>query len=90
LPGRNAPTQDYKPKDKKNNKKKRDHNGDDKGNQEQKNFEKGSDFKKPRTEKKGPKSVNTNKGKALNSIPETLLQVQSKYHQCKYCSSSEH
>jgi hypothetical protein len=39
---------DHKPKDKKNNKRKRDDDvGDDKGNQGQKNFEKGSDSKKP-------------------------------------------
>ena len=44
---------DHKPKDKKN-KRKRDDDGD-----------KGSDSKNPRTEKKGPKPVNTNKGVAL-------------------------
>jgi hypothetical protein len=54
---------DHKPKDKKNNKRKRDDDGDDKGNQGKKNFEKGSDSKKPRTEKKGPKPVNTDKAK---------------------------
>jgi hypothetical protein len=51
---------DHQPKDKKNNQRKRD-DDDDKGNQGKKNFEKGSDSKKPRTEKKGPKPANVDK-----------------------------
>ena len=81
---------DHKPKDKKNNKRKRDDDGDDKGNQGKKNFEKGSDSKKPRTEKKGPKPVNVDKGEALKGIPESLLEARAKRNECKHCGSSDH
>src|ERR1700737_3025079 len=69
----------HKPKDYKNNKRKRDDDdGDNKGNQGNKNLEKGSNSKKPRTEKKGPTPVNTDKGKALKGIPQSLLEARAK------------
>jgi hypothetical protein len=80
--------QDHKPKDKKN-KRRRDDDGD-KGDQGKKNFEKGSDSKKPRREKKGPKPVNTDIGEALKGIPESLLEARTKRNECKRCGSSEH
>jgi hypothetical protein len=66
---------DLQPNDKKYNKRKCDDVGDDKGNQGKKNFEKGSHSKKPQMEKKGPKPVITDKGKALKGIAESWLEV---------------
>ena len=80
--------QDDKSNDKKN-KWKRDDNGD-KGDQGRKNSEKGSDSKKPRATKKGPKPVNTDKDVALKGIPDSLLEARTKRNVCKRCGSSEH
>jgi hypothetical protein len=80
--------QDHKPKDKKN-KRKRDDDGD-KGDQGKTNFEKDSDSKKPRTQKKGPKPVNTGKGVALKGTPDSLLEARTQHEECKRCGSKEH
>jgi hypothetical protein len=79
---------DHKPTDKRNNKSK--YNDDGERNQGKMNFEKSSDFKKPQTEKKGPKPVNVDKGEALKGIPEFLLEARAKHIECKCCSSLEH
>jgi hypothetical protein len=47
---------------------KHDHDGDDKGNQGKKNFEKDSESKKYQTEKNSPKPVIMDKGEALKGI----------------------
>ena len=82
---------DHNSKDKNNNKRKYNNDDDDdKGNQGKNNFEKGSDSKKPRTEKKGPKPVNIDKGKAHKSIPQSWMEARAKHIKYKYCSSSGH
>jgi hypothetical protein len=80
---------DRKPKDQKNNQKKSNDDGD-KRNQGKKNFEKGSDSKKPCTEKKGSKPVHVDKGEALKAILESLLEARAKSNKCKLCSFLEH
>jgi hypothetical protein len=79
----------HMPKDKRNNKRKRDDDCE-KGNQGKKNFEKGSDSKKPQTEKKGPKAVNVDTGEALTGILEFLLEAKDRCNKCKRCDLSEH
>jgi hypothetical protein len=78
----------HKPKDKKNNKRKCDDDGE--GNQGKKNFDKSSDSKKPRTEKKGPKPDNVDNGKVLKGIPESLFEARAKRNKCKRCGFSDH
>jgi hypothetical protein len=79
-----------KPKDKKDNKSKHDDNGDHRGNQGKKSFEKSSNSKKPRTEKKGPQPINMDTGEALKGISKSLLETRAKRNECKCCSSMEH
>ena len=81
---------DHKPKDKKNNKRKHDDDGDDKGNQGKKNFEKGSDSNKPRTENKRLLPVQSVKGESLKCILESVLEARAKHNECKCCGSSEY
>jgi hypothetical protein len=76
---------------KKGNKRKRDeHQGQDKNQEKKPEKDKGSDPKKPRTEKKGPKAIHTDKAEALKGIPESLLEARAKRNECKRCGSSEH
>jgi hypothetical protein len=53
--------------------------------------DKGSDSKKPRTEKKGPKPVDTGNGIALKiGISDSLLETRAQRDKCKCCRSQEH
>jgi hypothetical protein len=51
---------------------------------------KGSDSKNPRMEKKGPKPVKADKGVAIKTIPDSLLETREQHEECKRCGSKEH
>jgi hypothetical protein len=52
--------------------------------------DKGSDSKNPSTEKKGPKPVKVDKGIALKSILDSLLETRAQREECKCCGSNDH
>jgi hypothetical protein len=66
---------DHKPSDKNNNMMKCDDDGDYKGNQRLKIVGKGTDFIKPQMQKKGPKPLNFDNGKALKGFSESWLEA---------------